>query len=602
MIPQQASPFAVLRHDQHTEDGRHRKENRWLAFDRPEDVLSCHRPQDVPALLEEVNAWWQEGHWVVGLLTYEAASAFDPALVTFPAGPMPVTWWARCAAPTIHRGQPPLVPSREPLPQLDWQAALDPAAYRHAISTIHRHIARGDTYQVNYTFPLQAPFGGRSEDLFLALHRAQATAAHSAYLDLGRFVACSVSPELFFALDGHRLLTRPMKGTAARGRFALEDRARAQALAGSPKDRAENVMIVDMMRNDLGKIATPGSVRVTELFAVETHPTVHQLTSTITAESQASLPQIMAALFPCASITGAPKVRTMEIIRQLEVAPRGIYTGSLGFLEPAREGRPRRASFNVAIRTALVDRDEQHVHFGTGGGIVWDSKAESEYEECRTKARVLRSPTPTFSILETLCWQPEQGYRRFQRHFQRCLASARFFGFIVDPAELLQRLSTPPASDVSSRQRVRWLLHPDGSLDVESAPWPPRPRRPWTVRLDNRPVDSTDPFLFHKTTHRQIYEEAGRRHPEVDDVLLWNTRGELTEGLRTNLVVRLGKRWLTPRLECGLLAGVMRQTLLDRGWLSEATLPIEALDEADEVYLINSLRGIIRTRWLPSGA
>lgn len=586
------TPFAVLRDDEPNGPPR------WLAFDAPDTVMSCRRPQEVPALLQQVDTWWRQGHWAVGLLTYEAAAGFDPALVTHPPGPMPVAWWARCRSPKVHLGSPPLAAGSAPLPPLDWQAGLHRNAYRQALATIRDHIAAGDTYQVNYTFPLGADFDGRSEDLFLSLHRAQPAAAHSAYLDLGRFVVCSVSPELFFSQTGQRILTRPMKGTAARGRFPREDARQAASLLASAKDRAENVMIVDMMRNDLGKVAHPGSVRVEDLFSVETHPTVHQMTSTIAADSAASLPELMAALFPCASITGAPKVRTMAIVRQLETTPRGIYTGSLGFLSPAGPGRPRRASFNVAIRTALVDRHHRRVHFGTGGGIVWDSDPESEYEECRTKTRILRSPPP-FSLIETLRWRPTSGYRRFEQHFRRLLASARHFGFTFDPQALRQRLCLPPGGQGGLHLRVRWSLHRDGRCEVESFPFAVEPRRRWTLRLDDRPVDASNPFLFHKTTHRRVYDEARQRHPGVDEVVLWNERRELTEGLRTNLVLRLGKRWWTPRQESGLLAGVMRQCLIGRGRLQEATLPVEALTEADDIYLINSLRGILEGRLLP---
>lgn len=590
-------PFAVLRHD--AVDGG----PRWLAFASALEVVSCRAVDEVPKALEIVDAWWQQGHWVVGMLTYEAAPAFDDALVAHSPGAMPVAWWARCAPPTVHHGSPPLTAHQNTLPSLDWQPILARSAYGRAIAEIHRYIAAGDTYQVNYTFPLVADYPGHGSDLFLALHRAQPTAAHGAYLDLGRFVVCSVSPELFFSLDGHRLLTRPMKGTAARGRYPAEDQRRIQDLGKSDKDRAENVMIVDMMRNDLGKVARPGSVRVEDLFRIESHPTVHQLTSTVSAESDASLPQILAALFPCASITGAPKVRTMEIIRRLEIAPRGIYTGSLGWLAPATARTPRRAHFNVAIRTATVDRRNRQVRFGTGGGIVWDSRADTEYEECRTKARILQATPPPFDLLETLRWHPERGYRHFRYHWQRLQASARYFAFDIDPDVLRRQLLQPPAAtelSSSGAQRVRWQVRRDGTFRRQWFAFTHLPRRPWSVVLDDRPVHADNPFLFHKTTHRRVYEDAAGRHPEADEVLLWNTRGELTEGLRTNVAILRDGRWLTPPVECGLLAGVQRQRLLERGRLEEAVLPVEALQTAEAVVLINSLRGLIRALFEPA--
>ena len=425
-------PFAVLRHDGATGRGLSDPcgtlgDAQWLAFEKPLEWVTCHHPEEVLTGLETAATWWHDGHWVVGFLTYEASSGFDEALTCYPPGAMPVACWARCAPPALHHGAPPLDGAPDSLPPLHWQPALDQRAYVRALRSIHHHIALGDTYQVNYTFPLTAPFDGSPSDLFLSLHRAQPTACYGAFLDLERFAVCSVSPELFFALDGERIWARPMKGTAARGRFPREDDAQRQGLADSLKDRAENVMIVDMLRNDLGKVARPGSVRVRDLFAVETHPTVHQLTSTVEAESAASLPDLMHALFPCASITGAPKVRTMELIRQLEVGPRELYTGSIGWLAPASDHRPRRACFNVAIRTAVVDRQRRQVRFGTGGGIVWDSQAQDEYEECRTKARILRTETPSFELLETLYWHPLRGYRHRRYHLERLLASARYF-------------------------------------------------------------------------------------------------------------------------------------------------------------------------------
>lgn len=603
-----SQPFAVLRHDGASGPGTSRHgasepcgalgDAQWLAFDEPLDVVSCDTPEGVLEALDTAAAWWDDGHWVVGFLTYEASPAFDNALTCYSPGSMPVAWWARCAPPTRHHGVPPLPTTGAAVPPLRWQPALDRRAYIRALETIHHHIALGDTYQVNYTFPLTAPFDGSASDLFLSLHRAQPTACHGAFLDVGRFAVCSVSPELFFGLDGRRLWARPMKGTAARGRFPQEDDAHRQQLIDSIKDRAENVMIVDMLRNDLGKVARPGSVQVRDLFAVETHPTVHQLTSTVVAQSDASLTRLMAALFPCASITGAPKVRTMELIRQLEVAPRELYTGSIGWLAPKADGHAKQARFNVAIRTAVVDRRHRQVRFGTGGGIVWDSRAEDEYEECRTKARILNAEAPSFELLETLYWHPLRGYRHHRYHLERLLASARYFGFRVDANAVARRVEAPPPSPpLSSAEppqplRVRWRLRRDGELEVETQPFQRRPRRPWTVTLDDRPVDAWDPFLFHKTSHRRVYDEAAQRHPEVDEVVLWNRRGELTEGLRSNLVLRLEGRWWTPRRECGLLGGVMRQRLLERGHLEEATLPVETLERAESVLLINSLRGI----------
>ena len=363
------------------------RRSRWLRFRDPAAVLVAHRVADVPPLLAEVEREVANGSWAAGFLAYEAAPAFDAAFEAHPPGALPLAWWGLFRRP---REVPP--PAQGCPADLVWRPTLSRRRYGEAVARIRSHIAAGDTYQVNYTFPLEASIGDTDPGtLFAALHHAQG-GRYSAYLDCGRFAVCSASPELFFALCGGEIVARPMKGTARRGRCPEEDRRRAEELLRSEKDRAENVMIVDMMRNDLGKVARPGSVRVRRLFTLETFPTVHQLTSTVSAETAAPVSEILRALFPCASITGAPKISTMRIIRRLEAGPRGVYTGAVGFLAPARSGRPRRAQLNVAIRTAAVDRVAGVARYGTGGGIVWDSQAESEYQECRTKALVLTAP------------------------------------------------------------------------------------------------------------------------------------------------------------------------------------------------------------------
>ena len=279
-----------------------------------------------------------------------------------------------------------------------WEPALDASVHARALATLQERIAWGDTYQVNFTFPLRARLAADPWAFFSSLFHTQRP-RYAAYLDTGRFAIASVSPELFFDWRGDRLRTRPMKGTAPRGGSAREDDAQARALAASEKDRAENLMIVDMLRNDLGRVAVPGSVSVSELFAVERYPTLLQMTSSVEARTTAGLPEIMAALFPCASVTGAPKVRTMEIIAQTEQAPRGVYTGAIGYVGPGR-----RASFNVAIRTVVVDRESGESCYGVGSGVVADSSAAGEYAECLLKARIL-SETP-FRLLETMRWTP----------------------------------------------------------------------------------------------------------------------------------------------------------------------------------------------------
>ena len=316
----------------------------------------------------------------------------------------------------------------------EWEAAVDWPAYSRAIAAIKSYIAQGYTYQVNYTMPLSASFSGDPWALYRDLTQSQ-QAQFMAYLDLGRFVICSSSPELFFLREGLQFMSKPMKGTARRGRTLTEDHLQMRWLQNSEKNRAENVMIVDMIRNDFGRIAEIGSVDVPELFTVERYPTLLQMTSTVSARSKATLPEIMRAMFPCASITGAPKVRTMEIIKELEPQARGIYTGSIGFITPEQQ-----ASFIVAIRTVVIDRLNNQATYGVGGGSVWDSEADQEYQEAFLKAQVLVQRQPSFELLETMRWSEDGGYYLLDLHLQRLAQSAEYFDFPFDLANTIELL------------------------------------------------------------------------------------------------------------------------------------------------------------------
>ena len=353
----------------------------WLSFRRPAVVVQAHDVNAVrPALREVERAVNAHGYTAAGFLAYEAAPAFDPALKIHSPPDVPLLWFGLFDETEIVRDPP--APARDERPH-DWAPSVDWPTYRRAIEDVKAHIAHGDTYQVNYTMRLRADFGGNPWSFFRSLVGGQ-NARYAAYVETDRHAICSASPELFFEMDGMTLRSVPMKGTAPHGATAEETRANAAWLYGSPKNRAENAMIVDMIRNDFGKIAQAGSVRVPKLFEIEDYPTVLQMTSTVEARTSASFVETLDALFPCASITGAPKARTMEIIADMEADPRGVYTGAIGYLAP-----DRRARFNVAIRTAVVDLVARSAEYGVGGGIVWDSDPAEEYEECRIKARVL---------------------------------------------------------------------------------------------------------------------------------------------------------------------------------------------------------------------
>ncbi len=556
---------------------------RWLRFDRPRDVLEARTAAEVQEALRRSDAALAAGDWVAGFLAYEAAAAFG--LATRPPDPegVPLLWLGVFGEPEVLSPDVLECSDETVVPDpAEWQPGLDAAAHASAMLRLHEHIGAGDTYQVNFTFPLSATL---EEDPFLLFSRLVAAQRppHAAFVDLDRFVVASASPELFFRLEGEELTTRPMKGTAARGPTLAADERRVEELRSSEKDRAENLMIVDMLRNDLGRVAEIGSVAVPSLFDVERYPTLLQMTSTVTARSRAPLAGILGALFPCASVTGAPKKRTMEIIAAVEDAPRGVYTGTVGWVAP-----DRRACFNVAIRTVVADRRRGLVTYGIGGGIVADSVAREEYAECLLKARILGERP--FALLETLALLPGEGYRRLDGHLARLRDSALYFGVPLDEAHLEGALQEV-AARVGSPRRVRVLVHADGRVAVEEAPLPSPEPGALRVGLAADPVDPGSVWLHHKTTRREIYDAARASRPDCDDVLLWNTRGELTESSIANVVVERGGRRLTPPVSSGLLAGVERAALLAEGRIREEVVQVSALSRGQRIWLANSVRG-----------
>ncbi len=566
----------------------------WRLFRSPLRIVSASRLEEVPGALAAVEAAAGEGLFAAGFISYEAAPALDPALSAHPPGSLPLVWFGIYREPDILGEKTgtdgaPGVPGAAGVPrvEVDWVPSVTREEYSSAIHRIKSLIAEGETYQVNHTYRLRAPSPDPTWTFFRRLHRSQG-GGFSAYLDTGRHLLCSVSPELFFRLDGDSILCRPMKGTAPRGRTVEEDDRLRRGLRESPKERAENLMVLDMVRSDLGRIARVGSVRVEGLFEVERHPTLFQMTSAVRADTSASFPEILSALFPSASVTGAPKARTMGIIRELEPEPRGIYTGCIGWLGPGRQG-----CFSVAIRTVWVDREAGRAEYGTGGGIVWDSEEEGEYRESLTKAEVLTRNPPPFLLLETLRWSPGRGYLLLERHLDRMQGSAGYFGFRFDREEAARALQEEAARLPPLVHRVRLLAGEGGGLRVEAVPFVPRPRR-WKVAVARRSIDPGDRFLFHKTTWRRVYEEARADLPGFDDVLLWNPQGEVTEGTVANLVAHLGGEWVTPPLSCGLLGGVFRGELLRRGRVRERVVRLPELAGAEGLFLVNSLRG-----WIP---
>jgi len=570
---------------------------RWLRFTRPRQFVTARTLADVaPGLRRVEQAVLQDGLYAAGFVSYEAAPAFDGSLVVNDDGHFPLLWFGlyegveEVELPTAARG----TDSGE----LDWQPSVGREEFDEAMARIKALIRSGDTYQVNYTYRLTAKLAGDPWNLFLRMVAAQ-DPPYGAFLDTGEWVICSASPELFFRLDGERIQCRPMKGTAARGRTQAEDLAQAQALQASEKERAENVMIVDMVRHDLGRFAQTGSVKAARLFELEKYPTIWQMTSTVEAQTEAGPGEIFQALFPAASVTGAPKVRTMQIIADLEPLPRRLYTGAIGFFAPGRH-----AQFNVAIRTLLVNRKAGYAEYGVGSGITWDSNPEAEWQECRAKARILAPQSPAFRLLETMRWTPQAGYYLLEQHLERLQDSALYFGFRLDQAALRLELEQLAARHGPRPRRIRLLVTKEGRISSESkalpkARWSKRKTSrakpaatPQRIILARAPVDSSNPLLYHKTTNRKVYEAARAACPGFDDVLLFNEQGEVTESTIANVAVDIAGKLCTPPVTCGLLPGTLRAHLLQRGELIERRITVAELLQSPRVFLLNSVRGM----------
>ena len=558
------------------------RQERSHVFARPVDEVVATEVGQVQAALTAVEQAVERGLHAAGFICYEAATGLDRALQTAAPGELPLVYFGLFAT-----RESPAAPAEGGDYVLGaWRPSVDRAAYEADIGRIRDHIAAGDTYQVNYTLRLRSEFAGDPRGLYHNMCRAQ-QAAYCAYIDLGRHVLLSAAPELFFRVQGKRCTTRPMKGTRRRGRWPAEDLRLAEELRQSVKDRAENVMVTDLLRNDLGRISQVGSVEVRQLWATERYPTLWQLTSTVESNLRAGfgLAELATALFPCGSITGAPKVRTMEIIAELEREPRGIYTGCIGYISPGGE-----ACFNVAIRTAHLDREKGQLEFGVGGGITWGSSAAGEYAECLVKAQILHARRPEFELLETL--RCEKGvFYLLDRHCQRLAAAAAYWDFALDRERVIEKLEKSIKGLDDKVLRVRLTLSRKGEIAVQVAPLSPLAKL--RVALAVEKVDSTDPFLYHKTTHRVVYERQLAARPECDDVLLYNERGELTECCIGNLVLEWAGQRYTPPVAAGLLAGTFREELLARGEIRERALKIDDLARADALYLINSVR-----RWV----
>jgi len=583
-----SSPFVLL------DDAReHGAPAHARLFTRPHAVIRADKPEEVAPALAAMRQAQADGLHLAGYMAYDAGLEMEARTRTLhqPGADAPVraplVWIG--AFDSMERIAPRDVPALLPDPAGAWIGPVQPMIsrddYQRMFDRIQSLIAAGDIYQANLTFQSLVTVEGAPLAAYARLRRAT-RAGWGGVIHTGEHWLLSVSPELFFTIDNGDVTARPMKGTAPRGRDQQADRAEVEALRSDAKQRAENLMIVDLIRNDLSRLAVPGSVKTTSLFDVETYPNIHQLTSTVTARLAEGRGPIDAieALFPCGSITGAPKIRAMEIIAEVEHAPRGIYTGTIGWIDPAGN-----AGFNVVIRTLVMRQGEPQAVLGLGSGLVADSKANDEWAECLAKGAFVTSGNAPFDLIETMRFDPVHGLEHLDLHIARLERSAHAFGFRFDRHAARNELQAAVFMQRNAA-KVRLLLGPSGAIAIETAPLPPLPAGPVAVSLAPLPVAPDDFRLRHKTTDRRFHDDA-RKRAGTFEVLFTHGDGLLSEGSFTSVFVERDGKLLTPPLTAGLLPGVLRESLLRDGRAVEADLRVADLNNG--FFIGNALRGLI---------
>ena len=573
-------------------------------YEAPEDMIIVRHPGDLEGAFERMEEALDNGKHLAGYVSYEAGLVLERRLQAL----LPHQTEMPYLCMGVYAGRKKLYPDEmeEYWPresdERDGQVEnlrlnISREDYLADIARIHEYLRAGDVYQVNYTLQALFDHNGSTRDLYARLRRAQPV-SYGAFIQSDNYDVLSFSPELFLMKHGDRVTTKPMKGTIRRGRTQEEDQALADFIRGDEKSRAENLMIVDLIRNDLSKLAKPGSVRVSSLFDVEKYRTLLQMTSTVEAEldKQVRVTDLLKAMFPCGSVTGAPKIRAMEIIHELERGPRGIYTGAIGYITPDRD-----LCFNVPIRTLVIDRAGRGC-LGIGGGIVADSDAGEEYEECLLKARFLTRKQADFDLIETMVWTEQEGITLLDRHLDRLENSASYFDFPCDREAIRKDLEDATAYLAGATPwRFRLLLSAKGNWSVTCERTAEMdPGGAYRICISDKRTDSADSLFYHKTTARDLYncELALAKEKGCFEVVFLNERGELTEGSFTNLFVDLDGQLYTPPLSAGLLPGTLRQELIETGRVKEKSLSPEDLCRAAKIQVGNSVRGLIEVTLL----
>lgn len=572
--------------------GQTKKESTSYFFCDFERILTFKSSDDPFEFFHKLQNCLDKGYWLSGYITYEMGYYLEPALSYLRKDyDFNLAWFGLARRP-MSLGRDIFNSPRKAASKAGTikkvKANIAESEYAQAIKKIKGYLEEGDTYQVNFTFKLKFDYEHHPWQLYQQLRKAQPT-AYSAFINTGSEYILSHSPELFFKREGNSIITRPMKGTIARGLTWESDIAAQNLLKENTKTLAENIMIVDLLRNDLGRVSS--RVWVSKLFEVERHPTLHQMTSTIQAKlkNNVSWKELFDSLFPSGSVTGAPKIRTMQIIGELEKEPRNIYTGAIGFLSPQK-----RACFNVAIRTILIKNKKGEM--GLGGGIVCDSVAADEYKEALLKGSFLLNNTYGFGLIETMRFERGKGFYLLDLHLSRLEKSCKYFSIPFNRKKIIACLKKAVVSK-TGLQKIKMLVDSLGKVSVEVSDLENLAAEVKVV-VSEKKVSKDNIYLYHKTTQRHLYEQeyAWAKNQGCFEVIFLNKEQQLTEGSFTNIFIEKKGKWYTPSLNCGLLPGTLRQQLLQERKVFEKELYLQDLFAADAIYIGNSVRGLLRAR------
>lgn len=583
-------------------DNRKDKEtSKSYLFIDPIEVISCNNARDLKRCFLKLESYLSKGYYAAGFLSYEAGIFFEDVLARDidSKNNFPLFWFGIYRKPIIYESSK----IKDDFEQRAGRYTISHGRfniglkeYSRNILKIKRYIKEGQTYQINYTIKYKFLLRGSINSLFRELCQKQHV-HYAALIDAGSFRILSLSPELFLKRDKNKAVLKPMKGTLDRGFNLRDDNDKSEELKSSLKNRAENIMIVDLIRNDIGRVSLGGGVYTKSIFDVEKYDTLFQMTSTVSASLKKDITwyELFKNIFPPGSVTGAPKIRTMQIIGSLEKEPRHIYTGSIGFMSPDKRG-----AFNVAIRTILLDKKTRQAQMGIGSGIVWDSDVRKEYEECKLKSKFLTDRYCVFQLIETMLWQYPKGFPLLAYHLNRLRQSAAYFGFSFDKKEIIKKLNKEAnLFNKFHKYRIRLLLSKDGKIRIETKILP-KSNGLKMIAFSSKKTNSGVCFLFHKTTRRKLYNEEYEKYNRKGffDVIFTNEKNQITEGAISNIFIKKNGIFYTPPVSCGLLGGTFRNYLIKTKKIPiiEKILYKDDIIKADRVYLTNAVRGMVEAK------